>query len=147
MLSITLHLVYFQWNIFDMAQSVPTTNISFPGEEEKILKYWKEIDAFRTSLKQSKGKPRWVQYIKLKFVAHLNFPRKFGALIIRLISKWAKTKDAPWKWLTWFSCMSFLIVRKSCIHRAIFIHLNFELRIITTFWYFESYLVMSTWVI
>lgn len=44
-----------------MSQSVPTTNISFPDEEEKILKYWKEIDAFRSSLKQSKGKPRWVR--------------------------------------------------------------------------------------
>lgn len=44
-----------------MSQSLPTTNISFPNEEEKILKYWKEIDAFRSSLKQSKGKPRLVK--------------------------------------------------------------------------------------
>lgn len=44
-----------------MSQSLPTTNISFPDEEEKILKYWKEIDAFRSSLKQSKGKPRLVR--------------------------------------------------------------------------------------
>lgn len=44
-----------------MSQSLPTTNISFPNEEEKILKYWKEIDAFRSSLKQSKGKPRQVR--------------------------------------------------------------------------------------
>ena len=46
-----------------MSQAVPTTNISFPDEEEKILKYWKEIDAFKTSLKQSKGKPRSVRFI------------------------------------------------------------------------------------
>lgn len=32
---------------------------SFPKEEEKILELWKELDAFQSSLKQSKGKPRW----------------------------------------------------------------------------------------
>lgn len=32
--------------------------ISFPGEEEKILKLWKDIDAFKTSLNQSKDKPK-----------------------------------------------------------------------------------------
>lgn len=31
---------------------------SFPKEEEKILELWKELDAFQSSLKQSKGKPR-----------------------------------------------------------------------------------------
>jgi len=40
-----------------MAQPVPD-KISFPDEEEKVLKYWKEIDAFNTSLKLSKGKPK-----------------------------------------------------------------------------------------
>jgi len=40
-----------------MAQPVPE-KISFPDEEEKTLKYWKEIDAFKTALKLSKGKPR-----------------------------------------------------------------------------------------
>lgn len=34
-------------------------NIDFPKEEEKILKFWKEIDAFHTSLNQSKNKPRF----------------------------------------------------------------------------------------
>ncbi len=32
--------------------------IDFPAEEEKILKLWKELDAFKTSLKLNKGKPR-----------------------------------------------------------------------------------------
>ena len=40
-----------------MAQPVPE-KISFPDEEEKILKYWTDIQAFKTSLKLSKGKPR-----------------------------------------------------------------------------------------
>lgn len=34
-------------------------NIDFPKEEEKILKFWKEIDAFHTSLNQSKNRPRY----------------------------------------------------------------------------------------
>ena len=33
---------------------------NFPKEEEKILELWKEIDAFKSCLKQSKGKPRLV---------------------------------------------------------------------------------------
>lgn len=33
-------------------------HIDFPREEEKILKFWKEIDAFQSCLKQSKNKPR-----------------------------------------------------------------------------------------
>lgn len=33
-------------------------SIDFPKEEEKILKFWKEIDAFQSCLKQSKNKPR-----------------------------------------------------------------------------------------
>lgn len=36
---------------------VPET-INFPKEEETILSYWKQIDAFQSCLKQSKGKPR-----------------------------------------------------------------------------------------
>lgn len=37
-------------------------NISFPHEEEKILKLWKDIDAFQTSLKLSKSRPRFSFY-------------------------------------------------------------------------------------
>eukprot|EP01111_Echinosteliopsis_oligospora_P006899 TRINITY_DN2135_c0_g1_i3.p1 TRINITY_DN2135_c0_g1~~TRINITY_DN2135_c0_g1_i3.p1 ORF type:complete len:1138 (+),score=324.53 TRINITY_DN2135_c0_g1_i3:43-3456(+) len=36
--------------------------ISFPGEEEKTLKYWDEIKAFETCLKQSEGKPEFSFY-------------------------------------------------------------------------------------
>lgn len=35
-------------------------SINFPEEEEKTLTFWKDIKAFETSLKQSKGKPRYV---------------------------------------------------------------------------------------
>ncbi|KAJ1491385.1 hypothetical protein T484DRAFT_1774570 [Baffinella frigidus] len=39
-------------------------NVNFPGEEEKILAYWDEIDAFKTSLKMSKeeGRPEFTFY-------------------------------------------------------------------------------------
>jgi len=40
-----------------------TTNIperiSFPGVEEEVLAFWKQIDAFQTSLKRSEGKPEF----------------------------------------------------------------------------------------
>ena len=36
----------------------PGETHNFPKEEEKILEYWKKVDAFKTSLKLSKGKPR-----------------------------------------------------------------------------------------
>ncbi|KAJ1973714.1 isoleucine--tRNA ligase [Dimargaris xerosporica] len=38
-----------------MADQVPT-QFSFPKEEEKVLAYWREIDAFRTSVKLSEGR-------------------------------------------------------------------------------------------
>lgn len=33
---------------------------NFPEEEEKILQYWKSIDAFHQQLKRSEGKPEYV---------------------------------------------------------------------------------------
>jgi hypothetical protein len=41
----------------EMVEPVPES-IDFSQEEGKILEYWKKIDAFKTSLKLSKGKPR-----------------------------------------------------------------------------------------
>ncbi|KAJ0175200.1 hypothetical protein K1T71_009341 [Dendrolimus kikuchii] len=47
-----------------MAQKVNRVpeNINFPKEEENILNFWKEIDAFHNCLKQSKNKPRYSFY-------------------------------------------------------------------------------------
>jgi isoleucyl-tRNA synthetase len=36
--------------------------IDFADEEEKILSYWKAIDAFQTSLKLSEGRPEYTFY-------------------------------------------------------------------------------------
>eukprot|EP00731_Ephydatia_muelleri_P007312 Em0003g1560a len=44
-----------------MVSSVPEP-FDFPKEEEEILKLWKKIDAFCTSLKQSKDRPRYTFY-------------------------------------------------------------------------------------
>ncbi|KAJ3008171.1 isoleucine--tRNA ligase [Thoreauomyces humboldtii] len=35
---------------------------SFPAEEDKIIQFWKEIDAFKTSLKLAEGRPRFSFY-------------------------------------------------------------------------------------
>lgn len=46
------------------SQKIPRVaeNINFPEEEEKILQYWKKINAFETCLKQSKKKPKYTFY-------------------------------------------------------------------------------------
>nr|CAH0113451.1 unnamed protein product [Daphnia galeata] len=47
--------------ILEMVEPVPES-IDFSQEEGKILEYWKKIDAFKTILKFSKGKPRYTFY-------------------------------------------------------------------------------------
>ncbi|KAF8585961.1 isoleucine-tRNA ligase [Ramaria rubella] len=39
-----------------------SSSFSFPKEEEKVIAFWKEIDAFQTSLKLAKGRPRYSFY-------------------------------------------------------------------------------------
>ena len=34
----------------------------FPAEEEKILQFWTEIDAFHTQLKKTEGMPEYIFY-------------------------------------------------------------------------------------
>ena len=41
-----------------MMTGVPA-QINFASEEEAVSKLWEELDAFKTSLSQSKGKPRF----------------------------------------------------------------------------------------
>jgi len=35
-------------------------DFSFPAEEEKILRFWEEIDAFNEQLRLTEGKPEFV---------------------------------------------------------------------------------------
>jgi len=37
-------------------------SINFPKEEERVLEFWKRVDAFGTALKQSQGRPRFSFY-------------------------------------------------------------------------------------
>ena len=39
-----------------------SSQFDFPKEEEKVLKFWEEIDAFRTSLKLAEGRPKYSFY-------------------------------------------------------------------------------------
>lgn len=51
-----------------MVQQVPE-NISFPAEEEKILQFWSEFDCFQECLKQSKHRPKYVNFLhKVEFL-------------------------------------------------------------------------------
>ena len=42
--------------------TVVPDQFNFPDEEEKILQLWKRLDAFQTSLKQSKDRPKYTFY-------------------------------------------------------------------------------------
>ena len=42
-------------------ETVPE-KINFADEEKNTLQYWKKIDAFKTSLKQSQNRPKFVFY-------------------------------------------------------------------------------------
>ena len=44
-----------------MVTPVPDQH-NFPRAEERILQLWKELDAFRTTLRQSKDRPRYTFY-------------------------------------------------------------------------------------
>ncbi|KAF8518467.1 isoleucine-tRNA ligase [Gautieria morchelliformis] len=39
-----------------------TSPFNFPKEEEKVIKFWREIDAFQTSLKLAEGRPKFSFY-------------------------------------------------------------------------------------
>ena len=41
-----------------MAQQV-AEKMEFPKEEEKVLQFWKDVDAFKTCLEQSKNKKKY----------------------------------------------------------------------------------------
>ena len=50
----------------ESAKRPPLPSVSapfdFPKEEEKIIQFWREIDAFQTSLKLTEGKPEFSFY-------------------------------------------------------------------------------------
>ncbi|PVV00851.1 hypothetical protein BB560_004751 [Smittium megazygosporum] len=45
-----------------MSTTQDSSQVFFPAEEEKIIQFWRDIDAFQTSLKLSKGKKHFTFY-------------------------------------------------------------------------------------
>jgi isoleucyl-tRNA synthetase len=48
--------------VLNFRDVVASTPFNFPKEEEKVLAFWREIDAFQTSLKLSEGRPEYSFY-------------------------------------------------------------------------------------
>ncbi|CAH1783925.1 unnamed protein product [Owenia fusiformis] len=72
-----------------MVQPVPE-HINFPKEEETICDLWKDIDAFQTSLKQSKGKPRYTFYDGPPFATGLpHYGHILAGTIKDIVTRWA----------------------------------------------------------
>lgn len=72
-----------------MSQSAPE-KISFPEEEEKILKFWQKIDAFKTSLKQSKKKPKFTFFDGPPFATGLpHYGHVLAGTVKDIVTRWA----------------------------------------------------------
>jgi len=72
-----------------MAQPVPES-IDFPAEEEKTVAYWNKIDAFQSSLKQSKNKPRYTFYDGPPFATGLpHYGHILAGTVKDVVTRWA----------------------------------------------------------
>ncbi|XP_038221814.1 isoleucine--tRNA ligase, cytoplasmic [Zerene cesonia] len=68
-------------------------NIDFPKEEENVLKFWKEIEAFQTCLKQSKNKPRYSFYDGPPFATGLpHYGHVLAGTIKDVVTRYAHQK-------------------------------------------------------
>merc|ERR1719370_441966 len=71
-----------------MATNIPA-NINFPHEEEEVSKLWKDLDAFKTSLSQSKGKPRFTFFDGPPFATGLpHYGHILAGTIKDIITRW-----------------------------------------------------------
>ncbi|XP_070193742.1 isoleucine--tRNA ligase, cytoplasmic-like isoform X2 [Littorina saxatilis] len=76
-------------SVIRMAKTVPDS-ISFPDEEEKIYQFWKDIDAFQTSLKLSKGRPKYSFYDGPPFATGLpHYGHILAGTIKDVVTRWA----------------------------------------------------------
>ena len=65
-------------------------SMDFPKEEEEILKFWKDIDAFQTSLKMSKGRPRYTFYDGPPFATGTpHYGHLLAGTIKDVVTRWA----------------------------------------------------------
>lgn len=70
-------------------EAVPDS-ISFPKEEEKVEQLWKKIDAFQTSLKQSKNRPRYTFYDGPPFATGLpHYGHILAGTVKDIVTRWA----------------------------------------------------------
>ncbi|XP_066285526.1 isoleucine--tRNA ligase, cytoplasmic-like isoform X3 [Branchiostoma lanceolatum] len=72
-----------------MVEPIPE-RIDFPGAEEEVLMLWKQLNAFQTSLKQSKGKPRYSFYDGPPFATGLpHYGHILAGTIKDIVTRWA----------------------------------------------------------
>eukprot|EP00668_Euglena_longa_P014268 GGOE01018247.1.p1 GENE.GGOE01018247.1~~GGOE01018247.1.p1 ORF type:complete len:1070 (+),score=313.51 GGOE01018247.1:91-3300(+) len=65
-------------------------NISFPQEEEKVLKFWKDNDCFKTSLKKSEGRTPYSFYDGPPFATGLpHYGHILAGTIKDVVTRWA----------------------------------------------------------
>ena len=69
-----------------------TALFDFPNEEEKVLAFWKDIDAFRTSVKLSEGRPEFSFYDGPPFATGLPHYGHLLAGTIKVIAECADKK-------------------------------------------------------
>lgn len=68
---------------------VPET-INFPAEEGKVLEHWKKIDAFQSSIKQSKNRPRYTFYDGPPFATGLpHYGHILAGTVKDIVTRWA----------------------------------------------------------
>ncbi|XP_063592929.1 isoleucine--tRNA ligase, cytoplasmic-like [Penaeus indicus] len=72
-------------------EPVPTVDKdSFPKEEEKVIELWKKLDAFQTSLKQSKDRPKFTFYDGPPFATGLpHYGHILAGTIKDVVTRWA----------------------------------------------------------
>eukprot|EP00058_Branchiostoma_floridae_P006024 XP_002591512.1 hypothetical protein BRAFLDRAFT_287206 [Branchiostoma floridae] len=72
-----------------MVEPVPE-RLDFPLAEEEVLKLWKQLNAFQTSLKQSKGKTRYSFYDGPPFATGLpHYGHILAGTIKDIVTRWA----------------------------------------------------------
>uniref|UniRef100_A0A1I8H6P8 ER membrane protein complex subunit 4 n=1 Tax=Macrostomum lignano TaxID=282301 RepID=A0A1I8H6P8_9PLAT len=65
-------------------------SINFPEMEERVLEFWSKIDAFKTSLAQSKGKKRYTFYDGPPFATGLpHYGHILAGTIKDIVTRWA----------------------------------------------------------
>lgn len=85
-----------------MLEVLEGKDYSFPKEEEKVLKLWEELDAFKTQLKLTEGKPEYIFYDGPPFATGLPHyghilagTIKVGAARMQLAPPWLRRLGAP----------------------------------------------------